>query len=79
MLAHKGDNSWSPTVDKKKLQATKLPYSDIAQVRDLVTLSLKWDVSIKSFPSGLRKPHRREGRKSLRTRGDGGNQENKAL
>ena len=65
---------------QKKLQATKLLYSDIAQkVRDHVTLSSKWDISIKSLLSELRKPHRRGDRKSIRASGDGGNQENKAL
>jgi hypothetical protein len=41
-------------------------------VRDLGTLSPKWDISIKSLPSGIRKPYRIEGGKSIRTRGDGG-------
>ena len=48
-------------------------------VRDLRILSYKWDVSIKSIPSKLKGIGRREGRKSVRARGDGGHQENKAL
>jgi hypothetical protein len=38
----------------------------------------KRDISIKSLPSELREYHRREGRKSVRTRRDGGHQESKA-
>lgn len=47
--------------------------------RDLGTVSLKWDVSMKSLPSELRKSHRRGGWKNVRARGDGGHQENKSL
>jgi hypothetical protein len=39
----------------------------------------KLEVSIKSFPSKLRKSHRRRGKKILRARGDRGLQENKAF
>lgn len=39
----------------------------------------KWEISIKFFSPGLRKPHRREGRKSTRASGDKGFQETKAL
>jgi hypothetical protein len=35
------------------------------------TLNPKWNVSIKSFPSELRKPHRKRDRESLRASGDG--------
>jgi hypothetical protein len=48
-------------------------------MKDLGTLSSKWYVSIRSLPSELREPCRRGNRKILRDRGDGGNQENKAL
>ena len=40
------------------------------RVRDLGTLSPMWVVSIKSLPSGLREPHGRGGRKSVRVRGE---------
>jgi hypothetical protein len=48
-------------------------------VRELVILSPKWDVSIKSIPLELTDLCRRGGRKSLRGRGDGGHQESKVL
>lgn len=41
-------------------------------MRGLETLHLKWDVSIKSLPSGLRELYRRGGGKTMRARGDGG-------
>jgi hypothetical protein len=47
--------------------------------RDLGIFSPKWGVSIKSLPSELREPHRGRGRRSVGTKGDGGEQENKAL
>jgi hypothetical protein len=55
-------------------------HPDLMQgVRDLGTLSPKWGVSNKFFLSELRLPCRREGRKDIRVRGDGGHQEDKAL
>ena len=42
------------------------------------TLSLKWDISIKSHTSQARELHRREGWKNVRARGHGGHQVNKA-
>jgi hypothetical protein len=39
----------------------------------------KWDVSIQFLPSVPRELCEREGRKTVRARGDGGHQENKAL
>lgn len=53
---------------------------DIMQrLRDLGTPRPKWDVSIKSLPSALREPHGWGGRKSVRTRGDRGQRENKVV
>lgn len=49
------------------------------QIRELRTLIPKWDDSIKSFTSRLRKPHSRGGGKRVRARGHGGHQENKTL
>jgi len=49
---------------------------NMQRVRDLGTLSSKWDMSMKSFPT---EPCGRGGRKRKRTRGDGGHQENKAF
>jgi hypothetical protein len=40
-------------------------------VRDLGTLSTKWDVSIKSLFSELWEPHERGSRENLRDRVDG--------
>jgi hypothetical protein len=48
-------------------------------MREMGTISPKWDVSIKSLPSELRETQRREGRKSVRARGDERHQESKAL
>jgi hypothetical protein len=48
-------------------------------VRDLQTHRPKWDVSIKSLSSDLREHCRIGGIMSVRGRGDGGHQENKAL
>lgn len=45
---------------------TYLQADSMQRVRDLGTLGPKWDVSIKSFPSGLRKPCGKEGRKNVR-------------
>ena len=39
-------------------------------VRHSGTPNTEWDVSIKSFPSGLRKPCGKEGRKNVRSRAD---------
>jgi hypothetical protein len=47
--------------------------------RDLGTHSSKWDVSIKFLPSEICDSRRREGRRILGARGDGGHQEKKAL
>ena len=47
--------------------------------RDLERLIPKWDVSIKSLPSGLREPGRRVDGKIARVREDGGYQGNTAL
>jgi hypothetical protein len=44
-------------------------------VRYIGTLSPKWNVSIKSLPSRLIELYRRGGRKSVRTRGNGGNEQ----
>jgi hypothetical protein len=38
----------------------------VQRVRDLETLSPKWDIAIKSLPLGLEEPHRRGGRKSVK-------------
>lgn len=48
------------------------------RVSDLGMLRPKWDLSIQSLPSGLKTPHAREGRKSLRSRRDGGHQGDRA-
>lgn len=48
-------------------------------MRDLRTLSPKWNISIKSLPARFRKPCGGEGRKSIRARGDGGHQEDMVL
>ena len=42
-------------------------------------LNPKWDVPIKSLPSGLREPRRKRGGKNERATGDEEHQENKAL
>lgn len=47
---------------------------DISRVRDLETSSHKWNVSIKSFPLGLRRPCERGG-----GTGHGGRQASKVL
>jgi hypothetical protein len=47
-------------------------------MRDLGTLSPKWNISTRSPTSGLREPCGRGDGKCLRTRGDGEHQENKA-
>jgi hypothetical protein len=49
---------------------------DIQRVRNFGALIPKLDVFIKSFPSGFRQPRGREGRKSVRARGEGGHQDN---
>lgn len=51
----------------------------IQRVEELESLSPKWDVSVKSFSLGLREPCRRGCRETVRSRGDGGCQENKAF
>jgi hypothetical protein len=51
----------------------------IQRMRGLGIHISRWDVSIKLFPSGLREPLRRGGRKNVRARRDGRHQENKAL
>ena len=48
-------------------------------LRKECSLSPKWNVSIKSLHPELGEPHRKGGEKSVRVRGDGGHQENKAL
>jgi hypothetical protein len=48
-------------------------------VSDLGTCSSKWDVSIKSLPSGLRELRGEGGRKNVRARKYGEHQENKTL
>jgi hypothetical protein len=40
---------------------------NMERVRDLGTLSRKWDISIKSLLSGLREPCGRGGRKSIKS------------
>jgi hypothetical protein len=49
------------------------------KVKDLGMLSPKQGISTKSFPTGLREPHRRRGRKNVRGKKDGRHQEKKAL
>jgi hypothetical protein len=48
-------------------------------VRDLGTLSHRWDICIKSLLSGLRKPYRRGGRKSVKSQRGWRTPSNKAL
>lgn len=50
----------------------------VQSVRKLGTTGPKWDVSINFLLLGLRKPYERGGRKSVRVRGDGEEQGNKA-
>lgn len=52
---------------------------NMQRMRDLWTLSLKGDVSIKFFPILLRGLYRRGGEKSVRARGDGEHQRKKAF
>lgn len=49
----------------------------LCRVRDFGTVSQKYDVSIKSFPSEIREPCRRGGRKNVTVIGHGGHQEYK--
>jgi hypothetical protein len=73
-LAQPSSEMFPPAADGRKYRD---PQTDIIQkVRDLGTQSSKWDVSIKSFSSGLREPHRRGGKKSVRAKGNGGYQDN---
>ena len=46
--------------------------NNVQSVRYLGALSHKWDVLFKSLLLELREPLRKRGRKSIRTRGDGG-------
>lgn len=64
-----------PALGKNKYSNPQL--DNVQRVKDLGTLGTKWDVSVKSLPSQLREPCG-TGRKSVRTRGDGGHRENKA-
>lgn len=59
-----------PVVYKKKYRDSK-PYT-VKSVRDLRILSSKSDVSNNSFPSGLKELCRREDKKTVRVRENGG-------
>ena len=48
---------------------TEVPKWTLCRVRDLGTRSPKWNLSIKSHPSGIKEPSRRGDRNSIRTRG----------
>lgn len=65
-----------PTADGKQTQG---PTDRSAENERLYIRSPKWDVSIKSLPSGLRELHGRVDKNSVRARGDGGHQETRPL
>lgn len=62
---------------RKQIQRPTARWSQ--RLRDLWTLILKCDVSIKSLPLGPREPCWRWDRKSIRDRGDGRHQRNKVF
>lgn len=73
-LGHHQRSSPPPAVNGNKY---KDPQQTLCRERILGTLSLNWDVTINSFPLGIREHWKRGGRKDIRTRGHEGHQETK--